>query len=75
MAGESNMVLIGGLWKSQTQAGVNMMSGSLTRTSKIIILPNKKKQPGDKSPDALMFIAPIEKKDDQGGDDRNDGMI
>jgi hypothetical protein len=60
---ESNLIRITGLWRSQTKAGDTMLSGNFTPSSKLIILPNSKKQkPTD--PDYIAFMAPAEKKED-----------
>lgn len=61
---ESNLVLISGLWSGQTKAGVQKLTGTLTPTSQIIILPNKNKQ-RENQPDYLMYMAPYEKKQQQ----------
>ena len=72
---DGSMVLLGGLWKSTTKAGVSMLSGKLTFSSKIVILPNTKKQPGDKQPDCNMFIASVERDQEHGGGGPDDSMI
>jgi hypothetical protein len=60
------MKYIGGLWKGKTRDGQNMLSGILGKHIKIVILPNKNKQAGDKRPDVNVFIAEPEKRS---GDD------
>lgn len=56
------MVRLTGLWKGQTKAGDVMLSGAISPSSKLIVLPNNKKS-GDKDPDYLAFIAqPPERK-------------
>ncbi len=45
---EGGMVLIGGLWKGTTKDGRPTLSGKITATCKIVILPNKNKQQGGK---------------------------
>ena len=62
--GESGgMKYIGGLWKSKTKSGQNMLSGNIGKYIKIVILPNKNKQQGDNKPDVNMFIADPERRD------------
>lgn len=61
---ESNLIRITGLWRSQTKAGDTMLSGNFTPSSKLIILPNSKKQK-ETDPDYIAFMAPAEKKADQ----------
>jgi len=57
----SKMVLLTGLWKSQTKDGGYMLSGNLSKTSRIVVLVNKQKhkdKPEDaKKPDYLVFTA------------------
>jgi hypothetical protein len=60
----SGMKYIGGLWKSKTKSGQNMLSGNIGRHIKIVILPNKNKQAGDKKPDVNLFIAEPERRED-----------
>lgn len=61
---ESNLIRITGLWRSQTKAGETMLSGNFTPSSKLVILPNSKKQK-ETDPDYIAFMAPAEKKADQ----------
>jgi len=58
----SDLIRLTGLWKSQTKAGATMLSGSISPTSKLVILPNSKKQK-DSEPDYIAFIAPYEKQE------------
>jgi hypothetical protein len=58
----SDLIRLTGLWRSQTKAGATMLSGSLSPTSKLIILPNTKKQK-DTEPDYIAFVAPYEKQE------------
>jgi hypothetical protein len=73
MAENSKMVLLTGLWKTKTRDQQTMLSGNLTRSSRLVILPNKQKQPGkagdEKKPDFLVFLAtndPTPKSPDSG---------
>lgn len=60
----AELIRITGLWKSQTKAGDVMLSGSFSPTSKLIILPNSRKQK-DSEPDYIAFMAPNEKKEEK----------
>lgn len=61
---DSNLIRLTGLWRAQTKAGDTMLSGSLSPSSKLVILSNSKKQKAT-DPDYIAFIAPAEKKEDQ----------
>ena len=71
---EGGMILIGGLWKGKTRDDRPILSGKVGNNFKIVILPNKNKQPGDKRPDCNMFIAAVEREQNSGGDS-DDNMI
>jgi hypothetical protein len=58
----SDLIRLTGLWKSQTKAGDIVLSGSISPTSKLIILPNNYKQK-DSEPDYIAFMAPYEKQE------------
>ena len=58
----SDLIRLTGLWKSQTKAGAPMLSGSMSPTSKLVILPNTKKQK-DSEPDYIAFMAPYQKQE------------
>jgi hypothetical protein len=73
MPENSKMVLLTGLWKTKTRDQQTMLSGNLTRSSRLVILPNKQKQAGkaddQKKPDFLVFLAindPTPKSSDSG---------
>jgi len=65
MSENQKMVLLTGLWRSQTKDGSQMLSGNLSRSSRIVILVNKQKhkdKTGDeKKPDYLVFLATNDK--------------
>jgi hypothetical protein len=61
---KSNLIRLTGLWKSETKAGEAMLSGSFGPSSKLIVLPNSRKQK-ESDPDYIAFMAPHEKKDKQ----------
>jgi len=69
----SKMVLLTGLWVGATHDGTRMLSGNLTRSSRVVILPNKQKRKDNeadaKKPDYLVFVAsndPAPSKPDSG---------
>ena len=59
---ESNLIRLTGLWKSESKSGGNYLSGSISASSKLLILPNQRKEK-DSDPDFIAFMAPQEKKD------------
>lgn len=61
---DSNLIRLTGLWKTQTKAGETMLSGAVSASSKLLILPNNKKAK-DSDPDYIAFLAPAEKKEEQ----------
>lgn len=61
---DKNLIRLTGLWKTQTKAGDTMLSGSFSPSSKLVVLPNGKKQKAS-DPDYIAFMAPQEKKEDQ----------
>jgi len=61
---DNNLIRITGLWKSQTKAGETMLSGAVSATSRLLILPNNKKE-RESDPDYIAFLAPAEKKEDR----------
>ncbi len=61
---DSNLIRLTGLWRADTKAGDTMLTGSLSPSSKLVILPNKKKQK-DSDPDYIAFMAPYEKRESQ----------
>ena len=65
MAENGTLIRLTGLWKGETKAGEIMLTGSLSPSSKLVILPNSKKQKAS-DPDYIAFIAPAEKKEEAG---------
>jgi len=55
------MIKLTGLWKGKTKKGEPMLSGSISPTSGLLILPNTYKK-ADKEPDFIAFITEKEKK-------------
>jgi len=62
MAQDSTLVRLTGLWKGQSKAGASYLAGSLSPSSKLLILPNTHKRQ-DSDPDYIAYLAPQEKKD------------
>jgi hypothetical protein len=63
---EGNLIRLTGLWKSQTKTGETMLTGGLSPSSKLIVLPNNRKQK-DSDPDYIAFMASGEKREKQAG--------
>ncbi len=61
---DNNLIRLTGLWKGQTKAGDTMLSGSFSPSSKLIILPNNRKEK-ESDPDYIAFLAPADKKEDK----------
>lgn len=67
---DGNMIRLTGLWKNKTKAGESFLSGSISPTSRLLILPNTKKT-SPKEPDFTAFIVPNVKK--EGGQEESRG--
>ncbi len=63
----SDLIRLTGLWKSQSKAGAPILSGSISPTSKLVIVPNTYKKK-DSEPDYIAFMAPYEKQEKQADD-------
>jgi hypothetical protein len=61
---KGNMMKLCGLWENQGPKG-NYLSGYLGDT-KVLIFPNKFKEPGSRQPDFTMHLAPKPRKSDSG---------
>lgn len=59
---ESTLVRLTGLWKNKSKAGTNYLAGSLSASSRLLILPNTHKRQ-DSDPDFIAYLTPQEKKD------------
>ena len=58
----SNLVKLTGLWKRKSKKdGSQYLSGNLTPTAKMIVLPNSKKKT-DKEPDYIAFVSAYKSK-------------
>ena len=57
MANSNNLVKLTGLWKQKSKKdGSQYLSGNLTPTATMIVLPNTKKK-SDKEPDYIAFVS------------------
>jgi hypothetical protein len=62
MAQQDTLVRLTGLWKSESKTGTHYLAGSLSASSKLLILPNThKKQASD--PDYIAYLTPPDKKE------------
>jgi hypothetical protein len=61
MADNSTLIRLTGLWRNESKAGDTFLAGSLSPSSKLLILPNGHKQK-DSDPDYIAYLAPQEKK-------------
>ena len=64
MNDNGTLIRLTGLWRSETKAGDTMLTGSFSPSSKLVILPNNKKQK-ESDPDYIAFMAPSEKKEEK----------
>jgi len=64
---KTGMIKICGLWKQEGKGeeGKAFYSGSWTYSTNILLFPNSYKQPGDKNPDLILYIAPKPKKEEK----------
>ncbi len=61
-AKEAGLIRLTGLWRGESKAGQTYLSGSLSPSSRLLILPNShKRQASD--PDYVAYLAPQEKKE------------
>ena len=56
----SDLVKLTGLWKSKTQKGVSILSGSLNAVTSLLIMPNTFKK-SEKDPDFYVYVKAREK--------------
>lgn len=70
---KSDLIELGALWCSERTEGV--MTGKIGN-ARLVLLPNKHKQPGEKSPDYRLFVAPKEdtQKRQPSSDDLDDDV-
>lgn len=53
----SDMIKLTGLWKQEGKAGSSYLSGLVSPTTRLLIMPNTYKKSG-KEPDYIAFFAP-----------------
>ena len=54
--GDSGLVRLTGLWKEQTEAGDEYLSGTISPSSRLLVFVNLKRKASD--PDFVAYIAP-----------------
>lgn len=59
-AGESSLVRLTGLWLGETKAGDRYLSGTVSPSSKLLILTNRHKQK-ETDPDYIAYLAPADR--------------
>lgn len=60
----NGMVKLSGLWKGKDKDGNTMLTGNLSKISRVVILANTYKK-GDQDPDFFLYTAPVQEKKDQ----------
>jgi len=63
MSENDTLVRLTGLWRNTTKAGETYLVGKLSPTSKLLILPNSRKEK-ESDPDYIAFAAPQKDKED-----------
>ena len=58
------LIRLGAMWESNS--GKSVMTGTINRDTRIIVLKNTKKEK-DNQPDYHLFLAPNEKRDEESG--------
>jgi len=53
----SDMIKLTGLWKQDSKSGGSYLSGLVSPTSRLLVMPNKHKK-SDKEPDYIAFLSP-----------------
>jgi len=61
---DSDKIKLTGLWRSESKAGGTYLSGRISPTSKLLILPNSFKKT-EKDPDYIAYITPQEERQEQ----------
>lgn len=49
------LIKLAGLWKNTSKTGNNYLSGKIESIGKILVMQNKYKKPGEKSPDYYIY--------------------
>jgi len=74
-APERGLIRLTGLWKSTSRAGDTYLAGSLSPSSRLLILPNSQKKK-DSDPDYIAFLtAPAEKKAEGQAEQRQGSLL
>lgn len=53
----ADMIKLTGLWKQESKAGNSYLSGLVSPTSRLLVIPNTHKKEG-REPDFIAFLAP-----------------
>jgi len=53
----ADMIKLTGLWRQESKSGGSYLSGLVSPTSKLLVLPNRQKKDA-KEPDYIAFLAP-----------------
>jgi uncharacterized protein (DUF736 family) len=69
---DTNLIPLSGLWKNTSANGQQYLSGKLSPGVRILIFPNKYKQ-ADNQPDYQIYLAPIEREGQAGGESQASG--
>ena len=64
MADSSHLIRLTGLWRSESRQGDTFLAGNISPTSKLLILPNNRKQ-RESDPDWIAYLAPPEERQDR----------
>lgn len=59
---ESDKIKLTGLWKNKSKSGETYLTGRISPTSKLLILPNTFKKT-DKDPDFMAYLTPVREED------------
>ena len=57
------LIRLTGLWRGESKAGETYLAGSLSPSSRLLILPNTHKRK-ESDPDYVAYLAPQEKKEE-----------
>ena len=60
--GERSLIRLTGLWVGETKAGDKYLSGTVSPSSKLLILANRHKEK-ETDPDYIAYLAPQEKQE------------
>lgn len=60
-AKEAGMIRLTGLWKSESEAGRKYLAGSISASSRLVVLVNEDKEKAS-DPDYIAYLAPQKKR-------------